>query len=349
MFFILRRAFIIALLWIIVIMSYPFLVSAETPKKPNNIILIGWDGTQREHLMELLTSGKLQNLQKLISEGSLVNTQVITGSTETKPGWAEILTGYSSDRMEIYDNDHYKPIPKGYTIFERLESYFGAGNIVTIFIGGKTSNIGSRGPHEICENAYHRDPLTRQQTFYWDKRFYKAGTVDGKPERWVFREGEPYFNSKKFTDLHITGLGSAEKVAKRSLAALNRYHRKPFFAFFHFQEPDEQGHVYGENSYEYTKALETADYWLGVIVKRIKDLGIYDKTIIYVTSDHGMNENAFNHKYAPYMFLATNSKRALRDGDRKDITPTIYEEYGIDCAGIKPELDGKSLLKERAN
>ncbi len=43
-----------------------------------NVVLIAWDGTQRNHLTELLSGGQLPNLEKLISEGSLVYTEVTT-------------------------------------------------------------------------------------------------------------------------------------------------------------------------------------------------------------------------------------------------------------------------------
>ncbi len=333
-----------ASIFLIVFLFLFLFINVQSTEKVENIILIALDGIQRNHLMELLSGRQLPNLEKLISEGSLVYTEVTTGKTETKPGWAEILTGYSAIRLGIPSNKVYGPIPEGYTIFERLKKHFGRDNIVTIFIGGKTDNIGSRGPHEICDNCVWRDPVTRRETLAWDKQLCKASTKNGEPQRWIFREGEPYFNSKKVTDFHLTGLGAAENVGQEALRILNKYHNKPFFAFFHFEEPDEQGHVYGENSLEYSEGLEAADYWLGAIIKKLKDLHIYEKTTIFVTSDHGMDEGGFQHYQAPYTFLATNSKRKLKDGDRKDITPTILDEYAIDLGSIKPPLDGRSLF-----
>jgi len=169
-------------------------------------------------------------------------------------------------------------------------------------------------------------------------------TSDGQPPKWVGREGEPFFHSKEAIDLHLTALGSADHVGKEALAALDKYGDKSFFAFFHFEEPDEQGHLYGENSIEYANGLKTADKWLGKIVEKLRLLGIYEKTTIYVTSDHGMDENGIEHHNAPTTFLATNNKKSLINGDRKDIAPTIYEEYGLDYRKFTPLLDGKSLF-----
>ncbi len=109
-------------------------IAQGNPRNSDNIILIGWDGTGRDNLLELLKEKQLPNLGKIISEGSLVFTEVTTGRTETKPGWAEILTGYSASRLGIIDNVEYKPIPVGWSIFERLKDSIGINRIKTIFI-----------------------------------------------------------------------------------------------------------------------------------------------------------------------------------------------------------------------
>lgn len=322
-------------------------IAQSNPENPDNIILIGWDGLERDNLLELLKNGQLPNLEKIISEGSLVFTEVSTGRTETKPGWAEILTGYNASRLGVIDNVEYKPIPTGWSIFERLKASMGENKIKTIFIGGKINNIGSRGVHEICINCLRRDPLTKEKTFWWDKQRCVAKTRDGGPYRWVLREGEPYFNSKDSIDLHLIGLGEAKNVCQQALVALEKYQKDPFFAFIHFEEPDEQGHIYGRSSDGYAKAVKANDYWLGIIIEKLKSLGIYGNTVIYLTSDHGFDKEGFAHGNAPNMFLATNSKRKLKSGDRKDIAPTLLEEYGIDLNDLAPPLDGNSLFIEK--
>ena len=315
-------------------------------KSPANVILVGWDGAQRDHLMELLSSGRLPNLQKLISEGSMALTEVTKSATQTKPGWAEILTGYSAKRLRIRNNRYYEPIPAGYTVFERLGKFFGRRNITTVFLTGKINNLGARGPHEICMNCISRGS-THAKTNWWDKKSITTSqTEDGKPPVWARRQGEPYFNTIKSVDSYASELGSAKNVGEQALAALDRYQKEPFFAFFHFEEPDEQGHLYNENSKEYGEAIITADQWLGEIVKKLSALGIYEKTTVYVATDHGMDEGGFEHHNAPQTLLAVNNGIKLKNGDRKDVTPTILEEYGIDLKSITPALDGKSLLSK---
>lgn len=309
-----------------------------------NIVLIGWDGAQRAHLKDLLNNKKLPNLESLINEGAIVDITVTTGATVTKPGWAEILTGYSPGKMGIYSNTKYRPIPEGYTIFERLEKYFGENNIATVFIGGKINNIGARGPHVICINCLRRDSLTRKKTGWWEEDTQALTRVPGEERKFVKREGEPYYYTKNNIDMYKTALGSASNVGPEVLSALEKLQDQRFFAFFHFEEPDEVGHIYGENSEEYTEGIITDDYWLGKIVDKLIELEIYDKTLIYVVSDHGFDEGEIEHREAPFVFLATNDSSVLRDGDRKDITPTLLDRYGFDLLSVNPPLDGVSLL-----
>ena len=310
-----------------------------------NFILVGWDGVQREHLYELLNEGKLPSLEKLIATGSMTDIDITTGETHTKPGWAEILTGYNSDIIGVYNNQSYKPIPRGYTIFERLESYFGKDNITTLFVGGKEYNIGIRGPHKVCANCRGRYSDTLEKTRWTFEDASAPTRVPGEERVFEEREGEPYYYTKDALDVYEAGLASAENVGPKVIDYIEEYKDQRFFAFFQFEEPDEPGHLYGENSQEYSDGIITDDYWLGEIVNKLKELGIYEETLIYVTSDHGFDEGGILHLNAPYVFLATNDPEVtINKGDRKDVTPTILHRYGIDVNSITPPLHGTSLI-----
>ena len=108
---------------------------------------------------------------------------------------------------------------------------------------------------------------------------------------------------------------------------------------------DAAGHRFGENSKEYNDALISNDLWTGRIIAKLKELGLYDKTLVYVTADHGFNEGQKGHSYAPYIFLATNDPLVKRAGMRQDIAPTILDRFGIDLGKLEPPLDGEPLTK----
>ncbi len=339
---------IIIVLGIFLLGILAFYVLHLPVKQFENVILIGWDGAQRDDLYKLLQDGKLPNLNKIIKQGKIVNTDIISGKTETKPGWAEILTGYTSESLGIRNNLYYKPIPKGYTIFERLRNYFGKDNISTVFIAGKPENLGARGPHLVCTNCFARDPATYQKT-NWSGLTGRndAQTYDGSPKIFENRQGEPYFYTKEEVNFYISGLKQALNVGKKALEELERLKNNRFFMFFHFEEPDEPGHIYGENSPEYLQGIETDDFWLGQIIAKLESLNLYDRTIIYVTADHGFDKDKRSHSFAPDTWLATNDKGKYTRGTRLDITPTILDRLGLNLKEINPPLAGKSLLNSK--
>jgi len=73
-----------------------------TETLPRNIILVGWDGAQRNHVKECLARNELPNLKKLADEGTIVDIDM-TRQTDTKAGWAQILTGYEPERTGVME------------------------------------------------------------------------------------------------------------------------------------------------------------------------------------------------------------------------------------------------------
>jgi hypothetical protein len=315
-------------------------------KTPRNIILIGWDGTQREHLKEMIARGEVPNLMALAKEGALVDIDITTGATDTKAGWTQILTGYTPEKTGVYSNRKYQPIPKGYTIFERLEKFFGSGNIATVAVIGKKGNVDADPQQEI---PYER----------WRKQMQKKGKkiraktkiIEGDGNKFVYElthvliPGKPFFNAKQRMDVFINGLSLNERVGTLALACLDVFKDKRFFFFIHFAEPDHSGHRHGENSQEYTDAIKSDDEWTGKIIAKLKELGLYEDTLIYVTADHGFDEGKKSHRNAPHIFLATNDPEVKRNGDRADIAPTILKRFGMDLSKLNPKLDGLPLDK----
>ena len=281
-----------------------------------NIILIGWDGLQRNHFFDCYNQrfenkcpNGLPNIKEL-SGDKIYRSTVTNGDTGTKSGWIQILTGYDAEVTRVYSNSDYNPIPEGYTIFEKLENHFGGENIETIFLGGKYGNVGG-----LCKGDQNEI------------------------------RGQPYCISKDNIDYYENGITENEYVGQKALAFLESHSNDKFFAFFHFWDPDSTGHSQGENSNEYTDKILDDDYWLGRIMTKLKDKGIYDDTIIYVVSDHGFDEGGNAHKNAPYVIFASNDDLVIRGGNRKDIAPTILKRYGLSLGkqGDIPAIDGYPL------
>lgn len=326
-------------LLILVLVSGTWSISYAVGKdeKPRNIVLIGWDGAQRNHIKECLSRNELPILKQLSSEGVLVAIDVLR-TTDTKSGWTQILTGYEPEITGVYSNGRYQPIPKGYSVFERLEQFFGPDNIATVAVIAKKGHVDADAPQKIPMNAEKEKKKKNKQQLEGKIVTEESGTFRVIP-------GKPYFYTKEGMDLFMNGLESNENVGNKTFEILDKYKDKPFFFFVHFAAPDHQGHKFGENSKEYNDALMSCDEWTGKIVQKLKDMGLYDKTLIYVTADHGFDEGEKGHSDAPYVFLATNDPAVMRRGIRADITPTILDRFGLDLSKIEPSLDGHPLTK----
>jgi len=68
---------------------------------------------------------------------------------------------------------------------------------------------------------------------------------------------------------------------------------EPFFLTIYDPEPDEMAHEYGDQSDQYRSAIERADVQIGRIMDMLRELGVYDQTLIVITPDHGMT--GFSH------------------------------------------------------
>lgn len=307
-----------------------------------NILVIGWDGTSRDRLEQLLNKNELPALKSVISAGSFVEIDVSQGATATKPGWAQIFSGYRTQVLKIKNNRIYDAIPENLTIFEKLKSFYGSDDIVTFFISGNTANVGARGPHNICLNCVPRYLKNREATDWYDENTI-APTVDKKPRSFVARNGEPFFNAAKAMNLFVDSLGSGENVLKKALETIEIYKDKKFFGFVHFRDPEELGHVYGENSKQYLDGIRENDLFLQRFLDFLK-LHKLDNTLVFILSDHGMDPNSNASFRAPNTFLAANIRNLAKKGDRMDIAPTLYDLYGFEPDQFKPSLNGRSLF-----
>ncbi len=286
-----------------------------------NVILLGWDGVQRNHLYELLNVGKMPNLSAFIQTGKMVNVTVSDHFTDTKAGWTQILTGYKWWKTGVFENAiWFNAIPRGYTIPERLENFYGSNQIATAFIAGKLNQM------EI-EDGTGSAAIGTPFSTYSNEALYA-----NLPSQLDF---------VSVGDLNEDR--NADVVGPLTLQFIQNNSNNHFFGFFHFSDPDHIGHMFGENSEEYSNAIQTCDYWLGQILGKLGTLGLSQNTLIYITADHGFDEGGFSHRNAPYIFLATNDNNVNRNGDEVDVAPTVYYGLGLWNQSFSPALDGYPL------
>lgn len=110
----------------------------------------------------------------------------------------------------------------------------------------------------------------------------------------------------------------------------------------------------------YSSAVAYADSKVGAILDRLAELGIDDRTMVIVTSDHGEalgEDGRAGHSYledynslVPLIVQLPGGEHGGRVVDRQvrliDVAPTVLDATG---AGVPPGLDGRSLLPLAAN
>ncbi|XUX00221.1 MAG: alkaline phosphatase family protein [Dehalogenimonas sp.] len=297
---------------------------------PKYTLLIGWDAAQRDHVNQCLSRNELPNLKALIDQGSKVDIE-ITGTTDTKAGWAQIITGYFPEVTGVYSNSKYQAIPKDLSIFERLEKYYGDDNIFTAAVIAKKDHV---------------DNSPAQKIAYKPGDKLQGGTVVTEAGKQYLKiPAKPYYYTSQNMDFWENALVQNDTVGQHALDLLSRHNHERGFYFIHFAEVDSTGHAYGENSKEYNDALISCDDWLGKFVTALKEQGMYDDTMIYVTADHGFDEGLKTHNNAPHVFLATNDSRHITAGWRQDIAPTIMDRMGISLTDLQPILGGGSQYR----
>ena len=335
-----KSTFVLTILSLLLFVS----PSSGANNRLQNIILFGWDGAQRDHVKECLKRKELPNLQKLIDEGVFVEID-IEGKTDTKAGWSQILSGYYPEVTGVYSNKQYQPIPKGLSIFERLETHFGPDKFITVAVIGKSGNVGAAAPKKTKVKEEDHNSQADKQAKTGKKKQPQGSILVDKGVRYRVIPGQPFYIAKNSMDLFENGLKEDKKVGTRTIELLEKYKDKPFFFFVHFAQTDKAGHKHGENSKEYNDALISNDFWTGKIMAKVEELGLAAKTQFYITTDHGFNEGEKRHSFAPYAFVATNNKKVNRNGRRQDVAPTIMEAFGLNLSELRPELDGISLTR----
>lgn len=349
-----------------------------TPPAQRSAILFCWDGAQRDHVKECLSKGELPNLAALIKEGGITDIDISGHATDTKAGHTQMLTGLDPDVTGVSSNSKFKAIPAGCSIFEVLEKQFGDDKITTIMVTSKGHHVGccaASTPEAIAEAKKKLAALPKAKAGKKKNRKNqnagaaattaggeKTGVVDpdaaaqANKKKSANRQalmatinntaGEPFLNVSKSIDVWDGEKSRTHDVSGPAmLENLDKYGKGRFFAFFHFSDPDHTGHNHGENSKEYNQALIDCDAELGKVVKKLKDLGAYDKTMVFVNGDHGFDEGKTSHSSAPHVILAGNKKLSAKSGNQRDIVPTLLTEMGADTSMVEPKLTGKALTK----
>jgi hypothetical protein len=139
-----------------------------------------------------------------------------------------------------------------------------------------------------------------------------------------------------------------------SVAAVNSIQENDFkLAFIHLPDPDTVGHDYSFESENYIEAVRAQNPFLEDIIKAMKDKGIYDTSLVIITSDHGgeglgHGDGSPLDMTIPWVMVGPCVKKGFDIQSINaqvritDITPTILYALGIP---VPADLDGRPILE----
>lgn len=130
-----------------------------------------------------------------------------------------------------------------------------------------------------------------------------------------------------------------------------RMNSTPPYAFYARQMPNFPGAFEGR----YDESINYVDAWIGDFLSKLKDMGIYDKSLIILVADHG---ESFSHQYGQHGGPALHQElisvplliklpeqgqmvRVWNVAEQVDLLPTIAELLGMQS---QQDWEGKSLV-----
>lgn len=152
------------------------LVSLLNAQEPNpepikQAVLIVLDGTEREVLKALIKEEKVPNLAAIAKEGSMQDIDVKDHKSVTFPGLTQITTGVDDEVSGVTDNKvngKMPHVPKGMTVFERLEKIYGDSEITTIMfdtVVDADSAKRMRADNLFSQNKFDKEIIIMEDDF----------------------------------------------------------------------------------------------------------------------------------------------------------------------------------------
>jgi choline-sulfatase len=229
--------------------------------------------------------------------------------------------------------------------------------------------------HGVRDNVGYRldtGKIERGELPYLPEIFKKAGYATGGAISAYVLQGKTGLSTGfDFYDDAIefrsgTGLGGLQRRGGETLKLakpwLESVKDKPFFFFFHIYEPHtpyEPPEPYASKyASKYDGEIASADHIVGELVDELKRLGVYDKALVVLLSDHGEGlgdhgeeeHGVFLYNEAIHVPLLVKLPEAQKAGgttgrpvELLDVAPTVLGLLGLDVPKAMP---GISLLAE---
>jgi arylsulfatase A-like enzyme len=301
-------------------------------KDIQHVVLISIDTCRADHLgCYGYSRNTTPNIDALAREGNLFN-HVISPVPMTLPAHSSMLTGTIPLYHKVRDNIGYKLDESYTTLAEMMKTN---GFTTAAFVG-----------------AYVLDS--------------KFGLSQGF---------DTYDDEIEASDDISSAVNerSADQVTLLANRWLSSHRNDKFFLFLHYYDPHSDYNVHPEFDFrsfigvqtigdKYDSEIAFTDHYIGIVINKLKELGLYESTLIIVTADHGESmsnqHDEVGHAYFIYhstvqvpMIIkipgVSTSRRFHQTVGLIDILPTICSLTGIEVADHIQGVDLCSYLENR--
>ncbi|MDH4203619.1 MAG: sulfatase-like hydrolase/transferase [Phycisphaerae bacterium] len=289
-----------------------------------HVVLISIDTCRADHLSCYNYSRKTSlNIDAVAAESVLFN-HAVSPVPITLPAHSSMMTGTIPPYHKVRDNDNYVLDPSNITLAEILkEKGFTTGAVLGSFV--MDSQFGLDQGFDVYEDH-----------------------LEGKGTK-----AEVFYNERKAPE--ITRLGAAWLEAHKD---------EKTFLFLHYYDPHAPYIKHRRLTPPlakqcYDDEIFYTDYFIGKVIAKLKELEMYDSTLVIITGDHG--ESLGDHGETSHGFFIYHSTLHVPliirvPGGPKglvnetvgliDIVPTVCGLLGIDIPGI---IQGRDLSEYFSN
>ncbi len=299
-----------------------------------NVVVVTFDTTRADHLGPYGHDGvKTPVLDRLAAEG-VVFEHAYAPVPITLPSHSSLMTGKVPFAHGVRDNALFALGEEQTTLAEilRAEGYRTAAAIGAFPLLGQ---FGIGQGFELFD-----DHLTAEYEDIFGERIF--------PKRRLFFDERP-----------------AARVNEAVLPWLEEHHQEPFLLWVHYfdphhplEPPPPYNQLYAHDPY--LGEIAYADESLGTLLDNLRRLGVYDRTVIVFTSDHG--EGRGDHNESTHSMLlydstlrvplivkpaagmpAAGGRRVSRRVGIVDVLPTVLELLGLEPPA---DIQGRSLAAD---
>ena len=283
-----------------------FFLGWQSRRKIRNVLLISIDTCRADHLSCYgYPYRTTPNIDVIAGEGVLFEN-VVSPVPITLPAHSSMLTGTVPPYHGVHDNYDYRLGDSNITLAEILKDKgFTTGAVVSAV---------------VLDSEYG----VNQGFDYYNDRYGER------------RESTTIIQRK------------GDETSRLAVEWLEEHKDERFFFFLHYFDPhaDYEPPEPFRSGYAgrlYAGEIAYTDYCIGAVIKRLKDLGLYDSTLIIITADHGESLHEHlekTHDYfiyqstlrVPLIFKVPGIVGGKRGGDVAgliDIVPTVCKILGI--------------------